>query len=130
MTDHTRDELLNSRRPRLARPQLPEFRAQAPALQGLAAVRVRWPAVRAIPRRLAPITDHLLGLAPRPQLDQHVHPRVDVEGPDVGPDVPHLLLSQSLHLLQVVEVMLDAEAVRRSPQDLRSGQGHIGADNG
>src|SRR2546430_13683975 len=42
-------------------------------------------------------------------LDQRVRPQVQVEHPDVGPDVAHLLLAQPLHLLEVVEVLRSEE---------------------
>jgi hypothetical protein len=56
-----------------------------------------------------------------------MHPGVDVERPYVRPDVPHLLLTQPLDLLQVVEVLFDAEPIRRGTQDLLGTQRHVGA---
>src|SRR5262249_10220079 len=98
--------------------------------QCLAPVRVRWAPLPTIPRRVASVADRLLRPAPRPQLDQHVQPGVDVEGAHIRPDVPQLLFGQPLDLLQVVEVLFDAEPVRGGAQDLFARRGPVGADQG
>src|SRR5438094_834543 len=123
MAYDTSDELLDFRRQRLSSGQVPKLFAQAVTVQRLAPVRVRRAARRVVPRRRAAVAQSFVRLAPGPQFDQRVQPGADVERPDVGPDVPDLLLAQALDLLQVVKVLLDAEPIRRGAQDLLRRQG-------
>src|SRR5262249_58602819 len=44
------------------------------------------------------------------------------------PDVAHLLLAQPLDFLEVVEVLLDAEAIGGGTQDLLGRQARVGAE--
>src|SRR5262249_17724901 len=101
---------------------------QALPLQRLAPVGVRRAAPRVVPRRGRAVTDRFLRLAPRPQLDQRVNPGAQGERPRVGPDVPPLLLPKTFDRLQVVEVLLDTEAVRRDTQDLYRCYRGVGAE--
>jgi hypothetical protein len=57
-----------------------------------------------------------------------MHPQIELEHGDVGPQPAHLLLASSPDLLDVVEVLLDRGAVGKRFQDLGqlivvSGQG-------
>src|SRR5262245_22363686 len=128
MTYHASNELQDFWRQCVARRPVPKFCAQALPLQRLTPIRVRWTPLRLVPRRVAPVADRLLRLPPCPQLDQRVRPGADVEGPHVRPDVPQLLLAQALDLLQVVEVLLDAEPIRGRTQDLFGRQAHVRAE--
>src|SRR5690348_12810058 len=128
MIDYAPDELLDFRRQGLPLGQLRKLLTEALALQRLAPVGMRRAPLRVVPRRLTAVADRLVRLPPGPQLHQRMHPGADVERPHVGPDVPHLLLTQALHLLEVVEVLLDAEAVRRAAEDLLRTQRHVGAE--
>src|SRR5579875_241901 len=130
MIDHTPDKLLNFRRQGLARSQALKFLAKTLTLQGFTPIGVRRTPCGVVPRRRRTIADHLARLVPRPQLHQRMHPGVDVERPHVGPDVPQLLLAPTLDLLEIVEVLLDAEAIRRQTQDLRHRHRRLGAEQG
>src|SRR3954454_23637473 len=68
------------------------FLAQAGPLQRLAAVAVRGPPLRPLPRRLPPVHQLPRRPVPGPQLGQGVQPQVQVERPDARPHVAHLLL--------------------------------------
>jgi len=56
-----------------------------------------------------------------------MHPQVQLNHGQVGPDVAHLLLAGAPHFLDVVKVLLDRGPVGEGLQGFRHARGRIGA---
>src|SRR5262249_35491027 len=98
------------------------------ALQRLALIRVRRPAVLRVPRRPPPVHQVRLGAPPRPRLHQAVQAQVARERPDPGVAVPPLLLPRPPPLLEALERLLDGAAVGHRLQDLGRRRLGVGAE--
>ena len=104
------------------------FVLQGLAAQGFASIGVTRAAVGVVPRGVAAVANFLGRLVPGPAFQQRMHPQVQVECGDVGPDVADLLLPGAPHFLDVVKVLFDRRAVGERLDDLaRRGVG-IGAE--
>src|SRR3954449_5180288 len=80
----------------------PNYRPQPLALQGVAAVGVRGPALRVVPRAVLAVAQPARRALPRPQLHQRVRPQAQVERRHARPVMPQLLLARPMNLLGVV----------------------------
>src|SRR5437899_813548 len=63
---------------------------------------------------------------PRPKLQEHMPATDQVPRPHIGKDMPQLLLTSSMHLLDVVEDLLQVRPVGHSLQDRCHAQLRVG----
>src|SRR5262249_30880386 len=119
MIDDAPDKLSNIQCQYHTSGQVLKFLAQTLTLQRLTPIRMRRTTLRIIPRRCPTVAQRFTRLAPGPRLHQRMHPDADVKGTHVGPNVPQLLLPQTLYLLQVMEVLFDRETIRRQADSSR-----------
>src|SRR5512143_1308966 len=81
-------------------------------------VRVARAPVRVVPRRVGSVYQLLLRPAPGPGLGERERPEADVEGTEVRPHEPHLLLARPDDLLAIAEGRLQGEPVGHRRADL------------
>src|SRR5487761_1177902 len=89
---------------------------------------VRRAAIGVIPGRIATIANGLDRPLPGPTLHQCPYPQIQVEHGDVRPNVAHLLLSGSPHLLDIMKALVDRRPVCERFDDLARRGVRLGAE--
>src|ERR1700687_4969296 len=84
--------------------------------------------IRVVPRAALPIAKLRLGSSPGPQFNDRVHPQIQMIGRNVGPIIPQLLLTQSMHFFQIMKVLLDSCSIGNGLQNRLYGRFDIGAE--
>lgn len=96
------------------------------ALERLPPVGLRGSTAGIVPGPIRAVAQLRGWTVPGPQLDQGGDPRVQVQRPHVGVRPPELHLGDSLGLLEVLDVLLDAPAIERRLRDRLDARLRIG----